>query len=104
MTMNPQIENTARSHYDLLVFDWDGTLMDSTSTIARSLQAGFRDVGLPAPSLRDCNYVIGYGLKEAMNYLTPDSDDAEVARLVDAYKHHFFSGEQKLALFDGVAR
>ncbi len=103
MTMNLQIENTARSHYDLLVFDWDGTLMDSTSTIARSLQAGFRDVGLPAPSLRDCNYVIGYGLKEAMNYLTPDSDDAEVARLVEAYKHHFFSGEQKLALFDGVA-
>ncbi|MDR3413958.1 MAG: HAD-IA family hydrolase [Formivibrio sp.] len=102
MTINSQIEHRVRHRYDLLVFDWDGTLMDSTSAIARSLQNGFRDVGLPAPSLHDCNYVIGYGLKEAMLYLTPDSDEAEVVRLVDAYKHHFFSGEQKLALFDGV--
>lgn len=102
MTLTPQIETTARSRYDLLVFDWDGTLMDSTSTIARAIQAGFRDVGLPPPSLRDCNYVIGYGLKEAMYYLTPDSDEAEVARLVDAYKHNFVSGEKQLALFDGV--
>ena len=77
--------------------------MDSTSTIARSLQAGFRDVGLPAPTLRDCNYVIGYGLREAMHYLSPESDEAEVARLIDAYKQHFFSGERQLALFDGVA-
>lgn len=103
MTLTSQIETTARNRYDLLVFDWDGTLMDSTSTIARALQAGFRDVGLPAPSLRDCNYVIGYGLKEAMYYLAPESDEAQVARLVDAYKHNFLSGEKQLALFEGVA-
>lgn len=100
--MMPDTQTSIR-RFDLLVFDWDGTLMDSTSTIARSLQAGFRDVGLPAPSLRDCNYVIGYGLREAMHYLAPEADEAQVARLVDAYKQHFFSGERQLALFDGVA-
>ncbi len=99
--MKPETANAIR-RFDLLVFDWDGTLMDSTSTIARSLQAGFRDVGLPEPSYRDCNFVIGYGLKEAMNYLAPDADDAQVATLVEAYKHHFFSGERKLELFEGV--
>lgn len=91
-----------RRDIDLLVFDWDGTLMDSTAAIAHAMQAGFREVGLTVPSTRDCNYVIGYGLKEAMQYLAPDLEPASVARLVDAYKHHFFSGEQKLALFDGV--
>ena len=99
--MMPDTENSAR-RFDLLVFDWDGTLMDSTSTIARSLQAGFRDVGLPEPSYRDCNFVIGYGLKEAMNYLAPEADDAQVVALVDAYKRNFFSGEHKLELFEGV--
>lgn len=95
-------ENTVRSRYDLLIFDWDGTLMDSTSTISHSIQAGFADLGLPVPSRRDCNYVIGYGLKEAIHYLTPNSDEAEIARLIEAYRHHFFSGEQQLELFEGV--
>ncbi len=99
--MMPETDNPIR-RFDLLVFDWDGTLMDSTSTISRCIQAGFRDVGLPAPALRDCNFVIGYGLREAMQYLAPGIDDAQVARLVEAYKHHFFSGEHRLELFDGV--
>lgn len=99
--MNPQTENSIR-RFDLLVFDWDGTLMDSTSTISRSIQAAFRDAGLPEPSLRDCNFVIGYGLKEAMQYLSPESGPEEVEKLAAAYKHHFPSGEHQLELFDGV--
>lgn len=98
--LNTEIQ--PRRDLDLLVFDWDGTLMDSTASIVHAMQAGFRDVGLEAPSSRDCNYVIGYGLKEAMQYLAPNLDQADVARLVDAYKHHFFSREQQLALFEGV--
>ncbi|HSC80531.1 MAG TPA: HAD hydrolase-like protein, partial [Chitinolyticbacter sp.] len=68
----------------LLVFDWDGTLMDSTGTIAHAIQRAFDDVGLPVPSERDARFVIGYGLAEAMAYLAPGADAAMIARIVDA--------------------
>lgn len=100
--MNPQAERPTQRHYDLLVFDWDGTLMDSTSSIVHAIQAAFRDLGKPIPPVRDCRYIIGYALKEAIHYLSPHSDDTEIARLVEAYKRHFVAGEQGLALFEGV--
>ena len=40
----------AKRKYDLIVFDWDGTLMDSTATIVRCIQAAARDLGLPIPN------------------------------------------------------
>lgn len=76
--------------------------MDSTSTIVHAIQAAFRDLGKPVPPARDCRFVIGYALKEAIHYLAPHSDDAELVRLVEAYRHHFVTGERKLELFDGV--
>ncbi|BCL74587.1 hydrolase [Jeongeupia sp. HS-3] len=88
--------------FDLLVFDWDGTLMDSTGTIARSIQSAFGDVGLAVPSDHDARYVIGYGLNEAMQYLAPDADEATIRRIVDVYRHHYLSGDHALMLYDGV--
>lgn len=96
------MELLPRQRFDLLVFDWDGTLMDSTATISQSIQAAFCDIGLEAPSRRDCNYVIGFGLKEAMQYLAPNLPDAEVQKLVERYRHHFLNDEHQLALFEGV--
>ncbi|MDR3427721.1 MULTISPECIES: HAD-IA family hydrolase [Silvimonas] len=89
--------------FDLLVFDWDGTLMDSTGTITQAIQSAFGDVGLDVPSHEQASYVIGYGLKEAMQYLAPGVDDAMVARIVDAYKHYYLARDQHLVLFEGVA-
>lgn len=86
----------------LLVFDWDGTLMDSTGTIAHAIQRAFDDVGLPVPSERDTRFVIGYGLKEAMAYLAPGADEATITRIVDAYRIHYLAQDQALVLFDGV--
>ncbi|MBB5189302.1 phosphoglycolate phosphatase [Silvimonas terrae] len=91
-----------RQDFDLLVFDWDGTLMDSTGTIARSIQLAFADAGLPVPEYEKAAYVIGYGLKEAMQYLAPEADDAAVARIVDAYKQHYLQQDAHLVLFEGV--
>ena len=90
------------SRFDLLVFDWDGTLMDSTGMIARSIQRAFADVGLPEPSDSDARFVIGYGLNEAMQYLAPQLDDAQIRSVVDAYRMHFLSKDQDLKLYDGV--
>ena len=89
--------------FDLLVFDWDGTLMDSTGTIASAIQYAFGDVGLDVPRYEDAAYVIGYGLKEAMAYLAPQADDATIARIVESYKHYYLARDQQQVLFEGVA-
>ncbi|UXY14995.1 HAD-IA family hydrolase [Chitiniphilus purpureus] len=88
--------------FDLLVFDWDGTLMDSTATIAQAIQRAFADVGLPVPSDVEARYVIGYGLSEAMAHLAPQADAATIERIVAAYRHYYLAQDQALVLFDGV--
>ena len=57
---------TRPRQFDLIVFDWDGTLYDSTALIARCIQAACADVGVAVPSDRDASYVIGMGLSEAL--------------------------------------
>ncbi|MDP1680065.1 MAG: HAD hydrolase-like protein, partial [Candidatus Nitrotoga sp.] len=58
--------------YDLIVFDWDGTVMDSTAVIASSIQAACRDLGLTEPSDVAAKHVIGLGLQEALSQAVPD--------------------------------
>lgn len=60
-----------KKQFDLIVFDWDGTLMDSTAAIVRSIQAAARDLGLPVPDSRAASFVIGLGLQEAMQTVLP---------------------------------
>lgn len=88
--------------FDLVVFDWDGTLMDSTGMIARSIQRAFDDVGLTVPSEQQARYVIGYGLVEAMAHLAPDASEGQIRQVVDAYRGHFLAKDQDLKLYDGV--
>jgi phosphoglycolate phosphatase len=58
--------------FDLIVFDWDGTLFDSTRLIARCIQAACADVGTTVPSDRDASYVIGLGLADALRLAAPE--------------------------------
>ena len=58
--------------FDLIVFDWDGTLFDSTRLIARCIQAACADLGAAVPSDRDASYVIGLGLVDALRHAAPD--------------------------------
>ncbi|WP_374353790.1 HAD-IA family hydrolase [Chitinimonas sp.] len=88
--------------FDLLIFDWDGTLADSTALITRSIQAAFAEQGLPVPSQQDARFVIGYGLLQAMLHLAPELDAARLAAVVDGYKRHYLAHDQEIALFDGV--
>lgn len=89
--------------YDLLVFDWDGTLMDSTISIVRAIQHAFRDMGLEVPSEERSRHVIGLGLVDAMRYLNPDLHEADYLRVVDFYRHYYLSRDHEIELFDGVA-
>ena len=89
--------------FDLLVFDWDGTLMDSAACIAGSLQAACRDLGLAVPSDRDARYIIGLGLNDALAHVLPDLAPAEYPRIVERYRHHFLNRDGETALFSGTA-
>ena len=63
--------NSRPRQFDLVVFDWDGTLFDSTALITRCIQASCADLGLPVPSDRDASYVIGLGLRDALMHAAP---------------------------------
>ena len=88
--------------FELLVFDWDGTLMDSAASIAASLQAACLDMELPVPSERDARYVIGLGLNDAMAHILPGVPSAEYPRIAERYRHHFLARDGGTTLFPGA--
>jgi phosphoglycolate phosphatase len=90
--------------FDLLVFDWDGTLMDSAATIVSSIQNACRDLDLPVPSDAASRHVIGLGLQEAMEMLLPERDQQDYQRLVERYRHYYLGQDQRIPLFEGVAQ
>ena len=92
----------ARKQFDLIVFDWDGTLMDSTSTIVKCIQAAARDLGLRIPHDDEASHVIGLGLHEAMQAAMPNIDPALYPKMVERYRYHYLSKDHELVLFDGV--
>lgn len=90
--------------FDLLVFDWDGTLMDSAGTIVSSIQNACRDLELPVPSDAASRHVIGLGLREAMEALVPGLDAEACQRLVERYRHYYLGQDRHIPLFEGVAQ
>ncbi|MDD2685204.1 MAG: HAD-IIIA family hydrolase [Gallionella sp.] len=88
--------------YDLIVFDWDGTVMDSTAVIAGSIQAACRDLGLPVPEDQAARHVIGLGLVQALRHAVPDAPEAMYEPLVERYRHHFLAQDQAIPLFSGA--
>ncbi len=89
-------------NYDLVIFDWDGTLMDSTRVIASSLQSACADVGIAVPSERDALYVIGLNLVDSFNHVAPGLDEEGRQRLSERYRHHFLARENEMPLYEGV--
>lgn len=91
-----------RRQFDLIVFDWDGTLLDSTGAIARCIQSAARDLGLAVPDDARARHVIGLGLRDALAYACPDLDPSDHGRMVDRYRHHYLACDADLVLFEGV--
>ncbi len=93
-----------RPKFTLVVFDWDGTLMDSEAKIVSSAIAATRDLAIPELAPERVRDIIGLGLKEATQVLFPGADDQLHARFIDRYRHHFLEADQTpMPLFDGVA-
>ena len=77
--------------YELVIFDWDGTLMDSTRLIAASLQKACADVAIPVPSERDALFVIGLNMQDSFRHVAPGLDSEGQQRLAERYRHHFLA-------------
>ena len=93
---------TRPRRFDLIAFDWDGTLFDSTALIARCLQQACRDLGVAVPSESDAAYVIGLGLHDALRHAAPDLPRERYPELGRRYRHHYFERQHELVLFDGT--
>lgn len=89
--------------YEVIVFDWDGTLMDSTAAIVRAMCAACRDLGLPEPPDGRARQVIGLGLAEALAMAVPELTPSRYDEMVARYRHHYLARDQELSLFVGAA-
>lgn len=89
--------------FELVVFDWDGTVLDSAAAIVRSIFAACRDLGLPEPAEERARYVIGLGLGDALRHAVPDLPEHDYPRMVERYRHHYLASDHELTLFPGVA-
>jgi phosphoglycolate phosphatase len=88
--------------FDLIAFDWDGTLFDSTKIIVRCIQRAVADVGGTVPGDREAAYVIGMGLMEALAHAAPDVPKDRYPELGARYRFHYTAHQDDLVLFDGV--
>lgn len=88
--------------YELIAFDWDGTLFDSTACIVKSMQAAARELGLAEPPAERARHVIGLGLEQALQIAVPELPTTHYRELAHAYRRHYFATVHEVTLFDGV--
>ncbi len=94
---------TRRSRrFDLIAFDWDGTLFDSTMLIVRCIQNACRDIAAPVPSDEAAAYVIGLGLHDALQHAAPGLPPERYPELAQRYRHHYWASQHELVLFAGA--
>ena len=96
------MRDAATRRFELIVFDWDGTLVDSTTLIAESLQQACRDLGLPVPDDAAARYVIGLGLADAMKSVAPELPLHRHSELGARYREHYLAREAGIPLFSGA--
>lgn len=92
----------AKKLFDFIVFDWDGTLMDSTATIVKCIQAAAKDLSLPIPDADAAAHVIGLSLGDAMQAVMPNVDPKYYPKMAERYRYHYLLRDHELPLFPGV--
>lgn len=89
--------------YSLLIFDWDGTIINSEARIIACMRAASQDLELPLPSDEAVRNIIGLGLPEAIRALIPGIDDALIPAMRERYAYHYIEGDATpTPLFPGV--
>lgn len=80
-----------KRRFELIVFDWDGTLIDSEANIVCCMENALADTGLPVLPKQDIRKIIGLGLDESVSTLLPESDHAVCSAVVERFRVHFLS-------------
>jgi len=88
--------------YRLVVFDWDGTIIDSASTIAECIRDASRELGLEVPETERARHVIGLGLHDAMRIAVPGLPAQRYPEFVASYRKHFLARKDAMQLFEGM--
>lgn len=88
--------------YRLLVFDWDGTIIDSAATIVECIREASRELGLEVPEPSRASHVIGLGLHDAMRIAVPGLPAQRYPEFAASYRCHFLAREDSMQLFDGM--
>jgi len=94
--------SASTTHFDLIAFDWDGTLFDSTALIVRCIQQACADLGVAVPSDERAAFVIGLGLTDALTHAAPGLPPQRYPELGARYRHHYFERQHELMLFPGA--
>jgi len=90
------------NQYQLIVFDWDGTLMDSTGHIVNCMQQAITNLALPPLTESAINHIIGLGLNEAAHALYPDISSNTINDLANEYRSVWLQSSQATPLFDNA--
>ena len=88
--------------YELIIFDWDGTIMDSTGLIADSIQRAARDMALRVPTEAVAKSIIGLGIHESVARLFPELPRERQTEFALAYRHHFVARDHEAPVYAGI--
>lgn len=92
-----------QKQYDLIVWDWDGTLADSTGMITNALVKAAQQVGLPALDPAKATSIIGLGLRESIYALFGELPEEKARDLAAQYNVNYYAGESEIPLFSGAS-
>jgi len=93
---------TPSQTYKLVIFDWDGTIVDSTPTITQAILSACHDIGISVPAPEEASYVIGLGLQDALSRVAPNITVAQQAQLTERFRFHYLARDQMLQPFAGM--
>ena len=92
----------APRRFDLIVFDWDGTIINSTSLIADCIQLAAAELGLPVPTTVEAKHIIGLSLQQSVETLFPAISDQDLQRFAAAFRAHYVPRDDEAPLYDGI--
>ena len=95
-------KNKIDKRYDFIVWDWDGTIMDSTPTIVECIQQACRDLGFQEPNDELASSVIGLGIQDSLRRAVPWIEPVHFPKLTDRFRYHYLSKDHELHLFPGI--
>lgn len=98
----PDRSSTPALRFDLIAFDWDGTLFDSTALIVMAIQGACADLGTVVPNDEQAAYVIGLGLQDALRHAAPGLAPERYPELGQRYRHHYMARQHEITLFKGT--